>query len=123
MTKENSLSLEDICSIITTCAQNNVAKFSYLGLELDFKDKNKQDIPNNIVNNFHGPERDQNKIGKVEVTEIEDDLDDKYLEDLEKDLKGLHIQNAMLEDPELAEAFEFMDDEEIDQILTTHGEA
>lgn len=115
MEKENTLSVDNICSIINVCSQNGVAELKYCGLELSFKDKKKTVEPIVVPNTFHGPESNQDDIQPVTV--IEEDQDPEFNNDLERDLKGLQAQNAILENPELAEELEFMDDEEVEQFF------
>lgn len=115
MEKENTLSVDNICSIINVCSQNGVAEIEYCGLKLSFKDTKKTVEPIIVPNTFHGPESNQNNIVPVKV--IEEDQEPSFNEDLERDLKGLQAQNAILENPELAEELEFMDEEEVEQFF------
>ena len=115
MTKENTLSVEDICSIIDACSSNGVSSFNYGGLEVSFKDR-KEHVENIIIpSNFHGPESIQNDITIVD--EIKEDLDPEYNKDLERDLKAIELENALLENPELAEAVELMSEEELEAFM------
>lgn len=115
MEKENTLSVDNICSIINACSQNGVTELEFGDLKVSFKDNKKTVEPIVVPNTFHGPESNQQNIEPVTV--IEEDLDPEYNIDLERDLKGLEAQNAILENPELAEQLEFMDDEEVEQFL------
>lgn len=115
MEKENTLSVDNICSIINVCSQNGVAELEFGDLKVSFKDKKKHVEPIVVPNTFHGPESNQTDIQPVTV--IEEDQDPEFNTDLERDLKGLQAQNAILENPELAEQLEFMDEEEVEQFF------
>jgi len=108
--KENTFSIDELCSIINSCSVNGVECFKGLGLDITFRDtkvsKPNATYPAPIEEDFHGHERKPNKI-----YEVEDDLDDKYLQDIERDLKAMEAENVLLEDPFLAEQMELMDEQ------------
>lgn len=105
--KEITLSVDNICSIIKLCSTSGISNFRYGELSFDFKDKNQKE-PMVIPSTFQGHESESN--------EIEEDLADGYLPEVERDLKAIELQNLFLEDPYQAELIEAMGDR-VDEFL------
>lgn len=105
MELEKALSTDDICSIINVCSGAGVSEFSLGDLKISFKDKKKTVEPHIMPSAFQSQESNPK-----EITQVEEDLDPKFNVDRERDLKAIEAQNALLEDPFLAEQMELAGD-------------
>jgi hypothetical protein len=108
--EENTLSVDNICSIISLCSSSGVAELEFGALKVSFQDRRKPVDPIVIPSTFHGPESKPNDI-------IEDEQDAEEAASLEADLKALEMQNLILEDPTLAEEIEAMDEDQIEDFI------